>query len=299
MDRLPLIEMEELSYAMDVDSFRNELYIAEINGNTFRQKENKVELAAPVKVNAFFIVVTTRGYSRFCLDYVPYEVGENQLVIILPPHTVQLMELSPDFMGKLVIVSPAFLEGYFTDKKRHSMINYMILRKNPCNQISVKELSFLSGMIDALQANIRRRSHLYQKELLQNGLVGIMLEVGNILIEKQEGIAKPTLSRKEELLNDFLQLLFTHCKEQHDVSFYADKLCISPQYLSLILKEQTSKSASKWIDDALMTEAKMLLKLPNVTVQQVANELNFSDQSTFGKFFKKHMKISPLIYRKS
>ena len=100
---------------------------------------------------------------------------------------------------------------------------------------------------------------------------------------KEELMTAPTLSRKEELFEQFLQLLFEHCKEQHVVTFYAEKLFITPQYLSLILKELTGKSANKWIDDALIVEAKMLLKAPQATVQQVADILHFSDQSTFGK----------------
>ena len=83
------------------------------------------------------------------------------------------------------------------------------------------------------------------------------------------------------------------------MTFYADKLFITPQYLSLILKELTGMSANKWIDDALVAEAKVLLKAPQMTVQQVADQLHFSDQSTFGKFFKKHMGISPMEYRRS
>jgi AraC-like DNA-binding protein len=100
-------------------------------------------------------------------------------------------------------------------------------------------------------------------------------------------------------MNQFLQLLFDHAKEQHAVTFYAGKLFITPQYLSLILKELTGKSANKWIEDALIVEAKVLLKMPQTTVQQVADKLNFSDQSTFGKFFKKHIGLSPMEYRKS
>ena len=90
-----------------------------------------------------------------------------------------------------------------------------------------------------------------------------------------------------------------YCKEQHVVSFYAEQLYITPQYLSLILKELTGRSANKWIDEALMQEAKILLKAPQATVQQVAVALHFSDQSTFGKFFKKHAGMSPMEYRKN
>ena len=67
----------------------------------------------------------------------------------------------------------------------------------------------------------------------------------------------------------------------------------------MLLREQTGKSANKWIDDAVLMEAKMLLKTPLLSVQQVAEQLHFSDQSTFGKFFKKHIGLSPLEFRRS
>ena len=130
---------------------------------------------------------------------------------------------------------------------------------------------------------MRERTHFYQKELVQNAFIGFLLDLGNIMLSKKDRLIRPTLSRKEELFEQFLQLLFEHCKEQHVVTFYAERLFITPQYLSLIL----------------IVEAKILLKAPQATVQQVADILHFSDQSTFGKFFKKHMGISPMEYRKS
>jgi AraC-like DNA-binding protein len=119
------------------------------------------------------------------------------------------------------------------------------------------------------------------------------------MVGKNDPLVRPVLSRKEELLDGFLQLLTKHVREYHVVTFYAEKLFITPQYLSLILRELTGRSANKWIDDALITEAKILLKTPLATIQQVADTLNFSDQSTFGKFFKKHIGMSPMEYRKS
>lgn len=110
---------------------------------------------------------------------------------------------------------------------------------------------------------------------MQNAFVGFLLEIANIFMGKKDGLLMPALSRKEELFEQFLQLLFEHCKEQHVVTFYAEKLFITPQYLSLILKELTGKSANKWIDDALIVEAKILLKAPQATVQQVADMLHF------------------------
>ena len=95
-----------------------------------------------------------------------------------------------------------------------------------------------------------------------------------------------------------MKLLFKHNREQHTVSFYANKLCISPQYLSAILKDLTGKTTNNWIDNSLILDAKVMLKAPNATVQQVSDLLSFANQSTFGKFFKKHAGLSPAEYRR-
>ena len=132
-------------------------------------------------------------------------------------------------------------------------------------------------------------------------LLELMLDFANILMT-DGALPKDlslTLTRKEEIFEHFLELIIQFGKEEHSVQFYADKLFITPQYLSLILREQTGQSANRWIDDSLLIEAKTMLKMPDTTVQQVAEALHFADQSTFGKFFKKRVGISPLKFRNS
>lgn len=301
MDKLPLIEMEALNALTNMDSFHDEFIICELEGCVLKHKHgagNDSEYSSPMRMNAMMIVITTQGSSQFCLDYVPYNINSNQLVTIFPTHTIQLSEVSSDFKAKMLVVSKSFMDTWM-EKRTPSMLNYFKLVKNPCTALDTKEKDLLSNIVVSLRSKIKNRSHFLQRETLQVGFMEFLIELGNIFMSKKDGLKAPTFTRKEELLNQFLEMLFAHCKEEHQVSFYADKLCISPQYLSLILKELTGRSASKWIDDALMTEAKILLKSPNITIQQVANILNFSDQSTFGKFFKKHKRMSPLEYRKS
>ncbi len=80
--------------------------------------------------------------------------------------------------------------------------------------------------------------------------------------------------------------------------FYADKLCVTSDYLSKVVREYDGQSAAKWIINAVITEAKILLREPDKTINQIAIELNFPDQSTFGKFFKRNTGLSPLSTRK-
>lgn len=83
-----------------------------------------------------------------------------------------------------------------------------------------------------------------------------------------------------------------------NVSYYAQKLFVSPKYLSTVIKEESRKTAGEWIDEMVLLEAKILLQNKELTIAQVADQLSFNDQSTFGKFFKNLTSHSPLDYRR-
>lgn len=300
MENLPLIKFAELNKGIIIrDSFQDIFLIADIDGHSELDDQDVQDHTMPMRLDALLMVLVLEGSSEIALDYVPYTIGANSFTIIMPTHTIQLNKVSKGFKGKLLVISREFLDECNMAKRSPSMANYMQLRKNPCTTFEPQETELVDNYIELLRSKIKNRTHFFQKEVMQNAFVGFLLEIANIFMGKKDGLLMPALSRKEELFEQFLQLLFEHCKEQHVVTFYAEKLFITPQYLSLILKELTGKSANKWIDDALIVEAKILLKAPQATVQQVADMLHFSDQSTFGKFFKKHMGISPMEYRKS
>jgi len=106
------------------------------------------------------------------------------------------------------------------------------------------------------------------------------------------------LSHKENLYKKFLNLVRSNIRKEHSVTFYANQLCLTPQYISSVLKELSGMSANKWIDEMLLAEAKLLLFSTENNIQQIADKLHFPDQSSFGKFFKKMTGMSPSNYKK-
>lgn len=102
-----------------------------------------------------------------------------------------------------------------------------------------------------------------------------------------------TLSRRMLYTREFVRLVRKHYREEHSVGFYARELCISPKYLSILVKETSGKSAAEIIDDHLLMEAKNLLRFSGKNIQQVAYALNFPNQSSFGKYFKNLTGLSP------
>ncbi len=106
------------------------------------------------------------------------------------------------------------------------------------------------------------------------------------------------MTQTDAVIRKFLQLLLQHFKEQHEVGFYAKELCMTHGNLTRVMTHASGKSPLKWIHDALIAEAKTLLRKPDVSMQQIAEELHFGDQSSFSKFFKKHTGMAPTEFRR-
>ena len=160
-------------------------------------------------------------------------------------------------------------------------------------------MRLLTGIIDRIIEMQDNTAHFFRKYIIRNEVGTLFMEVLHIKLSKDSNNpASDEATRRENVTLKFVRLVLTHCREQHEVSYYADRLCMTPDNLSRIMKAHSSKTAIKWISDALVTEAKILLGNPNITIQYVADELNFGDQSSFGNFFRKHTGLTPREYRK-
>lgn len=279
-----------------IDSFQDVLTIAHIDATSTKLDMEELMQEEIKDVNSFLIILVQNGYAEIKLDYKTYSIASDKLTFIIPNHIFQISEMSNDFKAKFLIIDKLFMEEVVQEKK--GFYNYMSLKGNPVIQLEPVENTNLEKALLLLQEKIRFRTHIFQKEMVYNTTAGLLLELLSILVKKNDDLIHPILSRKEEIVDEFLKLLSKHTRERHPLTFYAEKLFITPQYLSSILKEQTGKTGSKWLSEALIVEAKKLIKSPHSTIQAVAYTLNFSDQSTFGKFFKKSIGISPLVYRR-
>ena len=104
-------------------------------------------------------------------------------------------------------------------------------------------------------------------------------------------------SRSRRMFEDFMKLVKDNHHAERMVGFYADRLCVTPKYLSKVVKEVSGRSAPEWIDGFVIMSAKSMLKYSDMTVKEIAIELNFPNQSFFSKFFKSQTGATPNEYR--
>ena len=134
-------------------------------------------------------------------------------------------------------------------------------------------------------------------DVYKRQLLALFYEIYNIYQGHviQERIPK---SRKEDLFERFIRAISESYKEERSVSYYADKMFLTAKHLSTVVKEISGKTAGEWIDSLVVLEAKALLKSSELSIQEIADELHFANQSFFGKYFKHHTGMSPKEYRR-
>jgi AraC-like DNA-binding protein len=156
----------------------------------------------------------------------------------------------------------------------------------------------ISNMIESLSD----KEHRFAEEINYAYFYILLTDMADMMWKKY-GSGMPShnidMTRSDEIMTSFAELLSEHIRTETSVEFYAEKLCISKQYLSLIVKRKTQVSIGRIIAIMRVEEASRLLRDPALTLQQIAEEMSFADQSSFGKFFKKHSGMTPLKYRQN
>ena len=106
-------------------------------------------------------------------------------------------------------------------------------------------------------------------------------------------------SKEDKIAREFVYLILTYFKTEKQLSFYANKLCLTSNYLSSIVKKVTGHSFEQWKQIVITIESKNLLKTTDMSIVEIADHLNFPNASFFGTFFKKQTGVTPKAYRDS
>lgn len=133
-------------------------------------------------------------------------------------------------------------------------------------------------------------------EVTKGLLFSLIVEVSRIYTDQN---ITTKISRQDELTDKFFRLLHSHYKKEHAAAFYADSLCVTDKHLMRTIKARTGRTFHFWLSDFLMREAKFQLRSTDKSVTQISEELHFPNSSFFARFFRKHLGITPLQFKKA
>lgn len=247
----------------------------------------------------FVYLLITSGKGQLSVSGKKYPLKPLTLVILSPEYLGTLAEVSPDFHADILLVTKAFLDTLPASDKMYRHITKVLLQQRQVNLLTQPQFLVLSETVKMIQKKLNLTNHYLKREMVQNALAAFLLEVSNIWIENHWDLLNdPHQIHYEYILKSFFNSLMQNYRKEHLVSFYAEQLSITPQYLSLIIKDLTGRTPSQFIFERLYCEARSLLDSPDLSIKEISEQLYFSDQSAFGKFFKKRSGISPVDFRK-
>ena len=249
----------------------------------------------PWKLGRPLFAMCLQGSATVKVNLQEYKISSNELVTLMPDAIVHGYSFSDDFKGVMVLVSKSVAEDLLPDITSVLPI-LMDFRQSPVIKLMPDEATSLYDFYNFIWEKLPKVYGDYGKHELNGLLLSIFYEVLSVYKERF-AYDKFKRTRNEETFYKFYSLIEKeYCKER-SVVHYADRLCISPKHLSMVVKKVSGRTASDWIDDYVILQAKQMLRSSSLTIQEVSRELNFSNQSFFGKYFKKHVGMSPSEYR--
>lgn len=254
-----------------------------------------------VRMKAFTVILCIDGTENGTVNLKEMSINKGSLLMTFPNNVLKIEAGYPTATVRGIMLSRDFMRMLQVDVK-NSLPLFMRLAYNPLVNLTQEQQEDIERYFDLLE-NISNNSDLAHRDEIVRGLLMSMFyrisdtyeQRPQVLDEKERSVR----NRREEYFAKFITLLSENFKRERTVGFYAEQMCVTPKYLSLLIKDFSGKSAAEWIDSYVITEAKTLLRYSTMSIQEVAYELNFSSQSFFGKYFKHLTGMSPSEYKLS
>ena len=248
----------------------------------------------PVQAGMSMVLFCLQGELHVRISLKEYTLRPDMFCVIITGMIFEVLSISNDFRGFMIATRTNFMP--VTEKTTQVMSFYKCLQSRHCFVLEEKEVMAFVGVYHSIKATLQELDHPYRIPMLQSYVQILYYRMLPIVLKEEESRSKYSHTRQEEIFQRFIGEVEKHYRKERSVKFYADLLCISPKYLSTVIYKISQQLAGEWIDAYVILEAKTLLKSGRLTIQQISEQLNFSNQSFFGKFFKRWAGMSPKEY---
>ncbi len=186
-----------------------------------------------------------------------------------------------------------FVIGKFGKNDLLKTFEFLTIWGNPCVKLGKQISKYMHQLLQRIFTDYKANG-LTHTDILQSYFIALLCEINHVYAP----LSDSQQIQSVRLTNKFKELIFKHIKTTHLVGDYASLLHISPNHLNRVVKQITGKSPTKWIDEALILEAKVLLYQTNFSMSQISEEIGICDPSYFSRLFKKYERLTPLEFRK-
>lgn len=248
------------------------------------------KLGQPYRAPEGRIVRIVRGSAVYRINLIDYQLREHDMVFMPPDTIVEVESLSADYAVEVLVISglPGISHKDTVQNFPHDVIHL---------SLADDDWQHTSAYIRLIAGELHRDSPVYPA--VSHLILALQSETNSLWQRMEKSGTARHQSRGEEVFAQFLALLREYGMTHRSIAFYAERLALTPNHLSAVVRQQSGMSVMDWINRTTVMEAKILLKHSTLMVYEIADRLCFSEPTAFNRYFKKQTGITPLEYREN
>lgn len=257
-----------------------------------------VSMKSPLRLKGLGLVVCRQGSFQFSLNQADFHAKAGDTLFIPEDAAFRILQESEDLEVYILVYQIEPIRDIIGNSVASMYMYSQLTPELSCVWPTGEESEFIKYMslLDNVLQMEENTFSLYEKKLL---LLALTYRICSIYNRKLISAGEEAVGRKNEIFIRLIQLIEKYYMQERGVEFYADKLCLSPKYLSAVSKSICGYTVQELVFKAIIRKSISLLKNTQKDIQEISNEFGFPNASYFGTFFKKQMGISPQQYRKN
>lgn len=263
----------------------------------------QIPFVSPVlRADYFSFILTKEGAGVYYLDDNKFPFGSRSIYFTNPGHT-KSYELHESKDALIITLSEKFLREN-VHSEIYGEFPFLLAEKIPPKKLLKNDFEEFDSLYDQILNEFNKESE-YKNRILGNLFMVVLLKIKEKFWSAYNPIEEG--SRDSQIVKSFKQLLEIEFKkvlknDQNEVKIqvlhFAQELNLHPNYLNAVIKSKTGRTVNDWISKRMLSVAKSLLISSPYSSKEIAYKLGFSEPTHFSRFFKKHTRQSPSVYRK-
>ncbi len=250
-----------------------------------------------IDTNGCIVLSVASGFATATVNFERHALHKGDFILLFYDSNISVDSITAGFRAKYISVAyPLVEEAVY---KPLSLRFWDMLYGNPVLHPDTEHSGLLSGWWIQMEWIDRMKDGSYKEEMLKNNIRNLLMAVDTVAYDDNEGILRSKRNHSWVLIMGFFKLLATHCHEERDVGFYADKLSVTTTYLYKLCRKYMLLSPKELIDRQTISEIKSYLVNTDMPVKAIASSLNFEDVSYMCRYFRRLAGTSPVEYRQN
>ena len=270
--------------------FNNELAVLHGDPHVFRIV---MEQSPPFSINDHRLGILLRGEICASINLVEKRIRSGTLVFLGPGSIISPLSISPDVEVFGFALAPDFAMPFAAEQLPQAFNGQVRDFQLPATEA---ECAIALQILETLWRAVHQP--VYDRGLIAS-LVAAQMQHYNTLFRRYADRRQESLSREQTIFDRFISLINRFAVRERHMSFYASRLCLTERYLGTVVRQASGVTAKEWIDRAVITQAKILLRHSDMSVLQISEELSFPNPSFFSKYFRRLAGMTPLQYKTS